>query len=760
MRIVLAAHSLAGLGGSETYVVTVADHLQRLGHDVWLHSPEHGRATAMATRLGVRVCDEHALPPKPDALVVQDGIVSCALAAHYPLAPQVFVAHSDIFDLQLPPQLPGLVAVVVVLYERVQRRIRALALDHEIVRLSQPIDVERFKPTRPLRVQPRVAVAMGSYLHGQRVEMLARACTRAGIELRHIGAHSEAGVVPAERVYDEADLVFGKARVILEAMACGRAAYVLDHNGGDGWVTAESYPRLAPDNFGGQSSGDAIDEDRLVADLQAYDPGMGLVNRDLVVARHTASKHAAALATVLLRLVPRATPIDAPLNELARLVRMYHRVDAQAFALHADNSRIGAQLHALEQQLARERAERAEARNAHQDLLARERTGHEGRLRAIEAQLERERAEHAQARSAHQDLLERERAEHEEQLRAIEAELAQTRHAHQEAGAQRDAHAAEAARLAELLTALRSTRRWRAVQAALAPADRLRGRRRGPAAAAPAPFIVGVPRSGTTLLRFMLDANSQLAIGPETGFGLVLSTPVDRNALLSAICALETWPDLALDAAEARALLGAVEPWSIGGGLRALYSALAERAGKVRWGDKTPGHLQCMPAITGALPEAHFIHIIRDGRDVAASLRGLPFAPGGIEAIAEMWRAQIVMGREHGQKLAHYHELRFDQLVHEPEQVMGELCAFIDLDFQPSMLRPQDRAPQRMAELAPVRCVGGGTVTRDERIARNARLMGPLDASRAGRWEQSLTVDEVRQFEAIAGDLLDELGYR
>jgi hypothetical protein len=744
MRIVLAAHSLAGLGGSETYVVTVADHLQRLGHDVWLHSPEHGRATAMATRLGVRVCDEHGLPPAPDALVVQDGIVSCALAAHYPLTPQAFVAHSDIFDLQLPPQLPGLVAVVVVLYERVEGRIRALALDHQIVALSQPIDVERFKPTRPLRAQPRIAVAMGSYLHGQRIEMLTRACARVGIELRHVGAHSAAGVMPAERVYDEADLVFGKARVILEAMACGRAAYVLDHNGGDGWVTAESYPRLAPDNFGGQTSGDVIDEDRLVADLRAYDPGMGLVNRDLVVARHTASKHAAALAAVLLRLVPRAMPIDAPLTELARLVRLYHRVDAQAFALHADNSRIGAQLHALEQQLERERAE------------------HGQQLRAVEAERERERAEHGQQLRAIEAERERERAEHGQQLRAIEAELAQTGHAHQEAGGQRDAHAAEAARLAELLDALRSTRRWRAMQAALAPADRLRGRRRVTASASPAPFIVGVPRSGTTVLRFMLDAHSQLAIGPETGFGLVLSAPVDRDALLTAICALETWPDLGLDAAQARALLGDVEPWSIGGGLRALYTALARRAGKARWGDKTPVHLRCMPAIAGALPEAHFIHIIRDGRDVAASLRGLPFAPGdlGIEAIAEMWRTQILMGRAHAQKLAHYQELRFDRLVHEPEQVMGELCAFIDLDFQPSMLRPQDRAPQRMAELAAVRRLGDGTVTRDERIARNALLMEPLDPSRAGRWEQSLTVDEVRQFEAIAGDLLDELGYR
>lgn len=403
MRIVLAAHALVGLGGSETYAVTVADHLQRLGHEVWLHSPELGPAADAARRLGVRVCDRDGLPQAPDVLVVQDGVVACELASRFPLTPQVFVAHSDIFDLQLPPQLPGLVAVVVALYDRVERRIRALALPCEIVRLRQPVDVERFKPDRPLRAEPRVAMAVGNYVHGQRLDMLARACAHNGIELRHVGMHSEAGAVPLERVYDEADIVFGKARVIVEAMACGRAAYVFDHNGGDGWVTAQSYERLASDNFGGQGDGDPIDEDRLSADLRAYDAGMGMVNRDVVVARHAASKHAAALVQVLARVVPRPAPVEAPLDELARMIRMYHRADSQAFALHAGNSRLAARLHELEQ-------------------------------------AERER---------------------------------------DAAYAERDAQAAESVRLAEALAELRRTRRWRAAQAVLTPADRLRRHRAG-----------------------------------------------------------------------------------------------------------------------------------------------------------------------------------------------------------------------------------------------------------------------------------------
>lgn len=357
MRILLATHSLEGIGGSETYVVTVADHLQRLGHDVWLYAHLHGRGSDLAQDLGVRVAVAvHELPVEPDVLVIQDGVVACEMAARYPLAPQVFVAHSDIFDLQLPPQLPGLTSAVVTLYDRVDRRIRALALEHEVVRLNQPVDVERFKPTRPLPEHARVAVLFGNYVHGERLALVRRSCERAGLELRHVGAHAGGFEPRPAPALNQADVVIGKARVIVEAMACGRAAYVFDHNGGEGWVTAESYAGLAADNFGGQSHPAVVDEDRLAGDLAAYDPGMGIANRDLAVAHHNATKHAAALVDVLLRVAPRRAPVDAPLHELARMVRLYHRADTSAFGLHAELERAWARVQELEGELQRVRA--------------------------------------------------------------------------------------------------------------------------------------------------------------------------------------------------------------------------------------------------------------------------------------------------------------------------------------------------------------------------------------------------------------------
>jgi Sulfotransferase family len=731
MQVVLATASLQGLAGSETYVVTLADHLQRLGHDVWLHSSEHGRSSAAAERLGVRVArDERELPDEPDVVVVQDGAVACDLAARYPSAPQVFVAHSDVFDLQLPPQLPDLVTVVVTLYDRVERRIRAMALPCEVVRLSQPVDIERFKPVRALPERAGVALTLSNYLHGERLEMLGRACSRADVELRHVGEYASGGAAPAERAFDEADIVFGKARVIYEAMACGRAAYVFDANGGEGWVTAQSYEALSADNFGGQTTAAVVDEDRLVADLEAYDPGMGIVNRDLVVARHSATKHAAAFAELLERVAPRRrdTPVAGPLREVARLVRLYHRADSQAVALHAELQQLSGELHRVKQE-ADDRQLQAAAGAA--------------RLANRVAFLEAERDQLC-------DELVRTRAE----VHAIRAEA--------------DAFGASAGQGWKAYNDLVGSRRWRTVQAALRPAELLRRRgRRAPVAEAepPAPFIVGVPRSGTTLLRFQLDAHPQLAIGAETGFGLVAGDVAARGGgpgdLLDALTAMETWPDLRLERDRAGEVLDRVTPWSVGGGLRALYKELAALDGKPRWGDKTPAHLRRIAALAELLPEAHFVHIVRDGRAVACSVRDLHFAPGdgSIEAIADDWRDQITDARASGAAVTHYHEVRFERLVAEPEATLRELCRFVELEFDPAMLRPHERAEVRLAQLPEVRRFKDRTFTREDRRRMQASTLRPPDPALAESWRDALPPDDVARFEARAGDLLEELGY-
>ena len=125
---------------------------------------------------------------------------------------------------------------------------------------------------------------------------------------------------------------------------------------------------------------------------------------------------------------------------------------------------------------------------------------------------------------------------------------------------------------------------------------------------APAPFIVGVPRSGTTLLRLMLDAHPALAIPTETHFGPELIAAcrgggLDRDGVVELIAGHNRWQTFELDRSSIRDRLAAGRSIEGGEALRAFYDAYAEAQGKPRWGDKTPGYLREMRLIQKALPE-------------------------------------------------------------------------------------------------------------------------------------------------------------
>ena len=150
MDLILATNHF-GLGGSESYLLTVAEQLERLGNEVTLYTRDRGVGADVARARGVAVVGESDLPEGCDAVVAQDAGASYELASRYPGAPQVFVAHSETFDLQTPPQLEQVVSAVVALNDRVARRLGELAVETEIVRLRQPIDVERF--TGPIEAE-------------------------------------------------------------------------------------------------------------------------------------------------------------------------------------------------------------------------------------------------------------------------------------------------------------------------------------------------------------------------------------------------------------------------------------------------------------------------------------------------------------------------------------------------------------------------------------------------------------------------------
>lgn len=341
MRILLALNSL-GIGGTETYVLTVAEHLDRLAHEPVVYSPQLGPGVEVARERGLSVIGPGELSKDFDAALVQDAAVAYEVAELCPGARSVFVAHSESFDPQSPPQLPGTVDLQVALNDRVARRLRRFAAAGEVVRLRQPIDTERFLAPGPLPERPGRALLLSNNLVADRGAMLEEACREAGLELVRAGGGGRQTTDPREAL-SAADVVIGYGRAVLEAMACGRAAFVYDWSGGEGWVTAETYPAIEADGFAGR--GEAVfDGSGLAGALKEYDRSMGPVNRDLIVAHHRANEHAQQLVEIFERIAPSKGRPDAPLADMARLVRLEWRARAEVHGLRVENARLHTEL--------------------------------------------------------------------------------------------------------------------------------------------------------------------------------------------------------------------------------------------------------------------------------------------------------------------------------------------------------------------------------------------------------------------------------
>lgn len=278
----------------------------------------------------------------------------------------------------------------------------------------------------------------------------------------------------------------------------------------------------------------------------------------------------------------------------------------------------------------------------------------------------------------------------------------------------------------------------------------------------PAPFVVGAPRSGTTLLRLMLDSHPELAIPTETHFLFELVrkgdvSPLDEAQFYQTVTQHFTWPEFGLAAESLRSGVEALQPFALGDGLRTFYTLYAARFGKRRWGEKTPDYGFIMPQIQAHLPEAHFIHIVRDGRDVALSKRNLWFGPGpSIAAQASDWAHWITTARQLAQSCRYYMEVTFEELVANAPQVLARICEFIDLPFDNAMLAYPGRAAQRHAEF---KDWPDQSVTAEQRHGIVALTLSAPRQDRIFRWKTEMSADEQSTFEAIAGRQLRELGY-
>ena len=309
MELIVATHQLAAPGGPQSYALTVAEHLARLGHSVTLYAREIGAMAALARERCLNVSAElNELPERAEGVIVGvDRSLAFELAGRYPDAVRVFVVHG-IDDIHLPPPVDGVVAATVALNDRLAVRAAACVGAGEVVRMRQPVDMRRFSAGKQPAPRPARVLLLGNYhgAHGSRAQVIMDAWSRAGLSWDQVG-HPRASLAVAERM-TEADIVVGYGRSIIEAMACERPAYVFDHAGGDGWVTPDSYERIEAAGFSGLALGTPPDAARLRADLDAYRPELGKLGRDLVRTHHDARQHAAELVALLRRLSPEPPP--------------------------------------------------------------------------------------------------------------------------------------------------------------------------------------------------------------------------------------------------------------------------------------------------------------------------------------------------------------------------------------------------------------------------------------------------------------------
>lgn len=269
----------------------------------------------------------------------------------------------------------------------------------------------------------------------------------------------------------------------------------------------------------------------------------------------------------------------------------------------------------------------------------------------------------------------------------------------------------------------------------------------------PFPFIVGCGRSGTTLLRAMFDSHPELAVPPETYFvaGLLprrrayeRGDGFDAASFTSDVVRYPRFAEWGFEAPDVRAVLHGSRSYAAA--VRSLYALYAGRDGKTRYADKTPKNVRRMPSLASMFPEARFIHLIRDGRDVALSLREMPWGPSSVAGAAVHWRRNVEKGRRGGARLGpgRYLEVRYEALVADPEAVLRSLCNFVDLEYQERMLRYHERPIEDFS----------GTARRSIHM----RLSLPPTLG-LREWRIQMPPQDIVTFERYAGDLLGRLGY-
>ena len=263
-------------------------------------------------------------------------------------------------------------------------------------------------------------------------------------------------------------------------------------------------------------------------------------------------------------------------------------------------------------------------------------------------------------------------------------------------------------------------------------------------------FVVGAPRSGTSLMRLILNAHSRIAIPEETNYFPSVFEPWQEKAEDG-----DSWPQAVntylsasseflhppVDLNEVRAtLLGS--PRDFAQLLSLPLESWARSQGKVRWGEKTPTHIFFADVIVRMFPDARFAELIRDPRSTVASMNRFHWASDDTVLNACWWRDSMSKGRRlllsavpDDRRIS----VRYEQLVTEPELVIRNVCRFLGEAYESTMLSFNE------------------TASRYVKGAYDPKLLQPISAG--PDWHNSLTRQQVAMVEAICGTEMEDLGY-
>jgi hypothetical protein len=254
-------------------------------------------------------------------------------------------------------------------------------------------------------------------------------------------------------------------------------------------------------------------------------------------------------------------------------------------------------------------------------------------------------------------------------------------------------------------------------------------------------FIVGCPRSGTTMLQQALNRHSRIAIPPETAFFSMLA--YSKRIQHEHLQRIKEDLEIDLPSASTR-LRRSLEARAFYDEMARLYVERLHKPNVTHFGEKTNEHLSRLNRIRRVFPNAKVILMVRDGRDVALSLRSLPWTSRDVNVNFALWlycyRLQKNAQRRGDLSLLC---VRYEDLVKEPDRELRAILAFLGLPYEPWVVKGEDHMTG---------------VPAWEHLWKS-RAAERIRSHRTGLWRQELSVAQLGILEHWGGWALRELSY-